>query len=296
VLRRFYLILASFLLIASQISAQAQPAVAQAHEWHYAWLNDKGGARSLHLTISAENVEKGFLGSRDLLDSKALGHQILDEAKGYALGLSDSLVRVSLIGDSLSNYEIKVARISGRSADAHDRMQLMKSFIQEKVRSINQTSYYRYDETIGGLAIDYNAILRDYESLIVEVLVAMSEQLQITDADDLRLALLDMLQSLPYTDLDNDDYPLLNPVRMLVEQRGDCESKQVFMVGALKILYPDDTIYLVLLPKQEHIVLMQRDSTGKALYMDATGPVRRKPGLSLPSISLNEGILYEVSF
>lgn len=295
-MRPFYLLLASLLLAANTTKAQPQGPAAQDQEWHYAWINDKGRSRTLDLTISAENVEKGFLGSRDLLDSKALGRQILDEAKGYAQKLSDSLVRVSLIGDSLSNYEIKVARISGRSSDAHDRMELMKSFIEQRIRSINEISYYRYDETLGGLAMDYNAILRDYESIIVDVLAAMSEQLQISSTDELRLALLDMLQSLPYTDLDHDDYPLFNPVRMLVEQRGDCESKQIFMVGALKILYPDDNIYLVLLPKQEHIVLMQRDRAGNALYMDATGPARRKPGPTLPTFSLDEGILYEVSF
>lgn len=293
---RFYLFLALCLLAPIASFAQNKAIAAQALNWHYSWVNDQGMAQSLDLTISAENAAKGFFGSRDLLDSKALGRKLLDEAKGYAKGLSDHLVRVTLVGNSLSSYEIKVARFSGKSADADHRLRLMQDFIDQKINTINQISYYRYDSSLKGLSMDYNTILRDYESVILDLVIAMSQQLNIADADSLRLALLDMLQSLPYTDLDNDDYPLFNPVRMLVEQRGDCESKQIFMVGALKILYPEDDIYLVLLPRQEHIVLMQRDRHGNSLYMDATGPARRKPGPSLSSFSLDEGILYEVSF
>lgn len=264
-------------------------------EWNYEWASPAGDKLRVALTIPGRLIEKGFIGQGDLLNEKVIGKRIIDSAKIYATSLSDNQVNVAVLGDSLESFEIKTARRSGSSVLAAHRQALVNEFIQREIHLISANSYYRYDADLHAIVIEYNALIRDYQSLVLDTLSALAMNDGMNEVNDLRAGLLDMLQSIPYLSLNEADFPLNNPVRLLLERQGDCESKQIFLAAGLKLLYPQDSIYLVLLPKQEHIVLMQRDSSGRVLYMDATGPARRPPGPSLEHFSVDEGILYEVS-
>ena len=263
-------------------------------DWQYDWQSPEGESHRLALRIPSALLERGFLGQGDLLNEKIIGKRIVQSVKAYADSLSDHLVSVTVLGDSLQNFQIKTARRGGNSELATQRRALVNDFLQREIHLISANSYYRYDPGMHAIVLEYNAVIRDYQSLILDTITQLASLKGVTTEDDLRRVLVDMLQSIPYISLTDADFPLYNPVRMLVEKQGDCESKQLFLAAGLKILYPQDSIYLVLLPKQEHIVLMQRDANGNVLYMDATGPARKPPGAPLTH-SLDEGILYEVS-
>lgn len=289
----YFKILALCLLAFALIPRQASAIDDQA--WDYEWTTVSGAKQRVTLTIPGAMIEKGFVGKGDLLNEKIIGRRIIDSAKTYAASLSDNEVNVAVLGESLESFEIKTARRAGNTALAENRHALVNAFIQREIHLISANSYYRYDPALNAIVIEYNAVIGDYQSLVLDTLSALAKNEGMHQVDDLRAGLLDMLQSIPYLSLSDADFPLNNPVRLLLERQGDCESKQIFLAAGLKLLYPQDSIYLVLLPTQEHIVLMQRDTSGRVLYMDATGPGRLPPGPSLEHFSVDEGILYEVN-
>ena len=290
---QYFQILALCLLVI--VVAPRQASAIDDQEWHYEWSTASGAPMRVKVAIPGVLIEKAFVGKGDLLNEKIIGKRIIESAKSYAASLSDNEVNVAVLGESLESFEIKTARRSGNTALALDRQAMVNAFIQREVNLISANSYYRYDPVLNAIVIEYNAVIRDYQSIVLDTLSALAKNEGMLQVDDLRAGLLDMLQSIPYLSLSDADFPLNNPVRLLLERQGDCESKQLFLAAGLKLLYPQDSIYLVLLPTQEHIVLMQRDASGRVIYMDATGPGRLPPGESLEHFSVDEGILYEVN-
>jgi hypothetical protein len=263
--------------------------------WAYEWDGADGGRHELKLTLSPALAEKAFMGGGDLLDFAKISDLILSNAQHFAASLSDESVVVTVSGDSLKALSYQAQSRGDFPALVASRMDQMKAFMDDSMEDVEHATYYEYNPIRRSLEIDYNEIAADYQSVVLDTLIALGHSTGTEDPVILRDELLDMLQSIPYNDLRSDDFPLLNPMRMLIEKRGDCESKQLFMATAMKILMPESRVELILLPQQEHIV-MRHQVDGEYVLIDATGPSRTPAGSINPAYHLSGAIYYELIF
>ncbi|WOF81824.1 hypothetical protein P5704_023785 (plasmid) [Pseudomonas sp. FeN3W] len=291
-------ILCTFLYLAP-ITAQASinnTVVAQGN-WEYSWETRSSYPLSISLDIDEKTRKKAYLSDGDLLDYKRISVLILDQMRVMARNLTTPGIRISVQGTSLSNFEATAWAQESLQGEAQKSIEAIYTFAKDAIKPIEKSTYYRYNRETRSLGINYNKIAKDYEALVIQTLLALSKTLKTEDRIILRDSLLDMLQSIPYTDLAMDDFPLLNPARMLLEKRGDCESKQVFMAAALKLLFPERRVLLLQLPEQEHIVLSYAGDHGEEILMDATGPARLPVGKLGPHTTLNQKVIsYEINF
>lgn len=262
--------------------------------WSYAWKSPDGTPNQLRLKINSKLAEKAFIGAGDLLDFDKIGALILANIRGLAGELSDESVIVTVTGDSLNALSYEAQPLGYFPGLAEARLDQMTAFVLDAMKDVEASTYYQYNPALRSLEVDYNEIASDYRSVVLDTLLALSQTLQTSDQIVLRDTLLDMLQSIEYTDLRRDDFPLLNPMRMLIEKRGDCESKQLFMAMAMKMLMPESKVELILLPAQEHIVMRYTGSNGSIILMDATGPSRTPAGQINPDYHLSGAIYYEL--
>lgn len=279
------------------LSMSSQALQRQSIAWDYEWISADGAQRSISINIDVELARQAFTGPSDLLDFTDISEILTSEVKRMASSLSDAGIFISAKGDRLDELVIEYSSYPQYSKMALKRVEDINLFIKEAMQPVEDTTYYQYDEKSRSVNIDYNHMAKDYQVVVLDLLIALTQYLGTDDPDVLKNELITLLQSIEYSSLDDDDFPLFNPARMLIERRGDCESKQLFMGIALKLLEPDLTASLVLLPDQEHIVLMQTQANGLNVYMDATGPVYLPIGSLDPSTSLiGERIDYPLVF
>jgi hypothetical protein len=261
--------------------------------WSYAWEGPDGANRELTLTLSTALAEKAFIGGGDLLHYDKISAVILSHTQRLAASLSDQMVTVTVTGDSLRELNFEAQPLGAFRGIAEARLAQITAFVTGSMEDVERATYYKYDPIRRSLDVNYNNIAGDYQSVVIETLIALSDSLGTGNRVTLRDELLGMLQSIPYTDLSTDDFPMLNPMRMLLEKRGDCESKQIFMAMAMKLLMPQSRVELIILPHQKHIV-MRYQSDGEYVLMDATGPGRIAAGSIHPDFNLSGAIYYEL--
>lgn len=211
-----------------------------------------------------------------------LRNKVMDDAKLLSQRISTPDVQVNLktFGET---YEISYTYKEGNQEQAKELYQQVKNYIDGAFDEMRPITYYRYDKEMKELVINYEDIILDYADVIgvtheffLQRDPGKTQSQMINDR-------LNFLQSITYDALDSNDFGMLTPIRMLAEKRGDCESKQVYMAGLLKKLYPNRAVYLVLLPDKQHIVSavempeapaqLSYVKDGKQyLIVDATGP------------------------
>lgn len=170
----------------------------------------------------------------------------------------------------------------------------LQQLIAERTAYYLQQEYY-YQLTLPwtGLVIipDHLRIMQDSQADLLSVATALHQRLANTDS---RLSLhyiSQWIQKIPYQDLTDRQRSagtsFSPPLRLLQENRGDCDSKTVLLAALLRMLLPDLKLAIIYLP--EHAMLAVQlpvkaeDMTvtieGKPyLLVDATGPALLEPG------------------
>lgn len=260
--------------------AKAEPFV-----FHQNWVDHQGYARYLDLSVDEDRVRQALTNGRDLYNYQNIFSEIINQAKIMSLQLSTRDAKVVVtkregkgLGYSL-DYEYREGHVEEAKAIAN-RVQV---FIDGAYDDLKTVSYYRQDKELNALLINYDDIVGDFRDIFIAV-DSYFKQSDIgkTDLQKINDRLI-FLQSIPYDDMLRSDFELNTPIRMLAENRGDCESKQVFMAGLLRQLFPHRDIELVTLLDKEHIVLAlempELDSRltyakygRRYAILDATGP------------------------
>ena len=285
-LDRYLLSLALVLLPASpsvQAGGDVRPPTAQDKLIvDHSWVDIEGRRQAISIELSEREIEEGLINSPD----KASLHELWLYSKVFATtrGVAeknprDALEKVSeweLLPYALAKPLNSVFVAGGMTKEAIARF-------EQVLKDIDGGTYYYLDDDGRTVRLDYPAIVEDQQTFIDRLHQALSDlemDQTIKQKIDSRLR---FLQSIEYDDLVGHDFPLMTPIRMMLEGRGDCESKQLLLAAFLKRIAPGNDIYLVELPEKQHIVLAmevlgsQGDSTvyheGRYyLVMDATGP------------------------
>jgi hypothetical protein len=257
--------------------AKAEPYVLQ-----HSWYDYAGQPHQLGVVLSEARVSQALTEGRDLYDYKSIFRVIINNAKSMANDMATPTAKVQVDRDGMG-YRISSAFLTGHEEEAKAQGLKIQNFIEGAYDDLQTATYYRQDKTSHTLVINYSDIVSDFQDVFAQVDAYFQQSDRGKNALERINDRLAFLQSIPYDDMTHSDFDLNTPIRMLAERRGDCESKQVFMAGLLRRLFPDRVVQLVTLPDRAHILLalempelptswtFPKDGR-RYLIMDATGP------------------------
>lgn len=257
--------------------AKADPFVLQ-----HSWNDYSGQPHQLSLVLSEERVRQALTEGRDLYDYKNIFLVIINNAKQLANDIATPTAKVKVDREGMG-YRIRSEFLSGHEGEAKAQGRRIQIFIDGAYDDLESVTYYRRDQASRTLVIDYNAIVNDFQDVFVQVDAIFRQSDQGKDVIQMINDRLAFLQTIPYDDMTHSDFDLNTPIRMMAEHRGDCESKQVFLAGLLRRMFPSRVIQLVTLPDRNHILLALEmpELPAIATYakdgrryviLDATGP------------------------
>lgn len=255
------------------------PGIAMAQMMEYSWVDFHGQPQTISVDIPYNRLESAMLSGKDRVSQKSILKLSYELARKIASQTSTTTVHVNVAG----TQERFFFAVNGDGKDSDTAF--AQALRHELVLEINQSperGYFIFDEDANGLRPDYLALLSDNQDVFSIFARAMISKFGIEQPIELINQTLALLQQIPYDDMLQDPFPMATPIQLLVERRGDCEAKQVFLIGILQQLFPDRPMGLVNLPTFNHVLAaINLDSAlesrvlhdGKPfVLMDATGP------------------------
>lgn len=162
---------------------------------------------------------------------------------------------------------------------------------------LQQAYYYQISLPWSGPVIipDHQRLMQDSLKDLLPVAEALRNKLVNTTSRDKVAYISSWLQQLPYQDLSDRQNSSGNafnpPLRVLQENRGDCDSKTVLLAALIRMLLPDIKQAIVYLPQHAMLavdlpVTANDDKTNiegnEYLLVDPTGPALLTPGQISP--------------
>jgi len=163
---------------------------------------------------------------------------------------------------------------------------------------LQQAYYYQISLPWSGPVIipDHQRLMQDSLKDLLPVAEALRNKLVNTTSRDKVAYISSWLQQLPYQDLSDRQNSTGNafnpPLRVLQENRGDCDSKTVLLAALIRMLLPDIKQAIVYLPQHAMLavdlpVTANDDKTNiegnEYLLVDPTGPALLTPGQISPA-------------
>lgn len=272
-----------FLVLPLVISTCGAPhAFASTSYLEHWWKDSSGETQHFGVTVDDARMRQAMTNSRDMLGFEQIRSKVMLQAQTMALQISTPTAKLKLRSYG-QTYELSSTYQEGHMGEATALSNRVRNYIDGAYDDLGDSTYYTYDKDRRELVINYEDIILDFR----DVIEATHQYFQARDTGKTHSAMindrLNFLQSIRYNDLKSDPFGMYTPIRMLVEKSGDCESKQTYMAGMLKMLYPNRDVYLVLLPDKEHIVaaiempeapdaLTYYKDGRRYLIVDATGP------------------------
>lgn len=231
--------------------------------------------------LPPERLAEGMLSAKDQVGLGEVQVSAYDTAVALARSASTSDIIYQVTGTP-QGFDIDVQAPPGLLPQAQVGQREIRSAVEQSIADPSIHGYFIYDGRSGGIRPDYQSVADDNHDIFRTVALAFLEKFGDKEPQELINQILAFLQAIPFDDLLDRPFPMSPPIPMLIEQRGDCEGKQVFLAGVLGVLFSDRPIYLINLPDNEHIVAgiafetdlvetIQHEGR-KIVLMDATGP------------------------
>ena len=158
---------------------------------------------------------------------------------------------------------------------------------------LQQEYYYQLTLPLGEQVIvpDHQRLMQDSLTALLPVASALHPKLVTMTVRQSLAYLSHWLQQIPYQDLSDRQHSagasFSPPLKLLQENRGDCDSKVVLLAALIRMLLPDIKLAIIYLP--QHAVLaaqlpLQADDSSvtvdgrEYLLLDPTGPAQLAPG------------------
>lgn len=206
-----------------------------------------------------------------------------------------------LPGKDVLQYKLQIADTSLLQKLDSELQQLL---IDRTAFYLQQQYYYVLDLPWNTQAIipDHRRIMQDSLQDLLPVATAWHGKLANVPTREALATLSSWLQQIPYQDLSDrqrsSGASFSPPLKLLQENRGDCDSKAVLLAALIRMLLPDVKLAMVYLP-QHAILAVQLPVTaddmtvsieGKDyLLVDATGPAQLTPGQINPEYQIYTG-------
>ncbi len=290
------------LVVLSGTASAQQQAFARGEEQqlHYVWKHDTASTQAFTLILPAQTALPVWTAWHSAQAESAVFQQLIRNAQEQFPEVS---FRVRKTADGTT--------IDYQAAD-QQRLQQAGSWLAQQQKALfnnylEQHYYKRHGDDNSHLirpdhvriAADSSAELLELARTLQRVIVssASAEQKQRYQNDERLLVvagLLNFVQSIPYDPLVSADgqrgITFLMPEQVLVQNRGDCDSKSVLMMTLLTALYPelpqaivyvpDHALLAVALPRQTGNEEMIRINGKAFLPLEVAGPAEIPPGVT----------------
>lgn len=223
----------------------------------YSWLNLENKPNIIKFSIDKIDVAKSYIDFKRPNDDIALSF-IYNKLQND----------IKEINESQNSYKVKLTRQEGsrefsfivvgdvddllveRLKDALDKRQekYLKDYFYEY--------YYIWNENDKLISIDYTRITEAYIGKMTNVAQAFKDKnnRNMYDTRSVVNDIIEFYQSIPYdTLLEDRGAGFSTPLRLLHENKGDCDTKLVAIASTLKALYPNMQIIAIVLPK--HVLI-----------------------------------------
>jgi len=200
---------------------------------------------------------------------------------------------------------VRLRRLAGKNAlryelESRDNSTLLKLDTELAQLLVERRAYYLHQYYYTELTLpwgtkviipDHQRLMQDSLTDLLPVATAWHKKLvNITTRQSLAM-LTNWVQQIPYQDLTDRNNSagasFSPPLRLLQENRGDCDSKAVLLAAVLRMLLPDVKLAIIYLPKHAMLAIQlptaAEDMTVTIenkpyLLVDATGPASLAPG------------------
>ncbi|MBU2114521.1 MAG: hypothetical protein KKE94_12225 [Gammaproteobacteria bacterium] len=186
-------------------------------------------------------------------------------------------------------------RLSGKDNTLLQQLQQeLATLLAEQTRSYLQREYYQ-QVTLANqqqvLIPDHQRLMQDSLPALLPVATALHQEIAQLSSRQALGYISQWLQQIPYQDLSDrqrsSGASFSPPLRLLRENRGDCDSKAVLLAGLLRLLMPSVKLAIVYLPGHAMLAVQLptegSDTTVSIngvnyILVDATGPALQNPG------------------
>lgn len=265
--------------IAQQMAFASKPSGADMR-MAYRWRDRDQRVQQLEFRLPLEDLQRGRTEFQPF-DNAAMADATYAAVKAYASKASSPSLTLSVVRNR-DGYEVKAEGLDRAEMDAH--LQEMQRIRDDTVaRYLQQTFYSKVDET--HVMPDHPRIAARYAPALSPVQRALRQTLAGEDMRGTVDYLLSFLQTIPYNTLQSryttNGAGFNTPYALLVENRGDCDSKSVALAALLRGLFPTLPMTMVYVPNHAFVGLaVPRGPADYALQLggrvfvlaDPTGP------------------------
>lgn len=186
-------------------------------------------------------------------------------------------------------------RLTGKDNTLLQQLQQeLATLLAEQTRSYLQREYYQQVTLTNQQQVlipDHQRLMQDSLPALLPVATALHQAIAQLSSRQALGYISQWLQQIPYQDLSDrqrsSGASFSPPLRLLRENRGDCDSKAVLLAGLLRLLMPSVKLAIVYLPGHAMLAVQLptegSDTTVSIngvnyILVDATGPALQNPG------------------
>lgn len=294
-MRPFCLFLCLYFFVVSTLAEQlsfGKNSTSSAITLTYKWLDHQQQARELAFSLDKKATESHYRNQTDYKPQIAQRYVYVELMKS-AQQVNPKEARINLVqrGDRIE--------VSVKSRSAEMQQKWLNSMSEKRESAFTQyltDNYYtRFKNYMGQIGVipDHVRYVQESRAIILPVAQAIYDQLEEgSDTRDYINRLLSWIQSIPYDTLesriDSSGAGFYTPVEVLVNNKGDCDSKAALIASLMRSLLPDLSMSIVYLPG--HALLAVNLGTrpnetsvelrgAQHVLLEPTGPAKVKIGV-----------------
>lgn len=251
----------------------------------YEWDDQQGNGHVMSVSFSKESLNQSFNNNKNYSPKVAQRYVFLAlQRAAINVNPKEASVRLNMVGQ-----DIKV-QVSSRSNDNLRKWQRQMAVEQESAFDdyLSQHYYTRYQAPFGQEAVkpDHIRFANESVNVLTPIAQALYELIpQNSSSREYINLVLSWVQSIPYNTLENrltsNGSGYSPPLKVISDNRGDCDSKSVLTAALLKALIPGIDLNMVFLRNHALLAanLPHRDQEKKItignsefLLLEPTGP------------------------
>ncbi len=228
--------------------------VSDDYQFDYKWLNDKGAEQAFSFTLNAATVNNNYRHFKALRPSLLHMYSVrklkqaaaqLDPKKG-TVTIHSRVNRVE--------YEIRSTEQAWINQQSEKLGRLYENSLTEYLHQEYYTEFIGFHNHSSAKIYkpDHIRFAKESAQPLQPLLNAIREKLPRANARGVAVFLLSWLQNIPYDTMesraDSNGAGFVPPLRLLANNKGDCDSKVTLMASIMKAMFPRLKIALIYIP------------------------------------------------
>lgn len=224
------------------------------YQFDYEWIDDKRNTQDFSFTLNAKNVNGDYRHFKALRPSLLHMFQVrklkqaasqLDPKKGHV----SILPRVNRV-----EFEIRSTDQSWINEQSKELTTLYESSLLEYLHQEYYTEFSGFHQVSNTKIYkpDHIRFARESKDSLMPIIKAIRAKLPRANARGVAVFLLSWLQNIPYDAMESraqsNGAGFVPPIRLISNNRGDCDSKVTLMASIMKAMFPRLRIAIIYIP------------------------------------------------